>query len=295
MAQRPRSFTLNDKLTVLERARAEANVRLLKKWGSFIKQRFIDQKDWKYSRQWTIEWLDFALTGVYQLWQNHFGKVKEDKGIIKVVLGKSGITPKYPRGWGWVTGSRGRVGPSWAVRERIERVSWRRPHGCDQRGNCWVVRLQRFWRKSSFVALTWKSKKNKTMAEPLLLIHPWPHPSCQVKRACGSPEQHWLVMDASSVMNQWMFRAVETKELDWKSWKSFLKGPQSWENSHLSCWWFNDVIMTVWLCAACRRWRWMLDEMPWHGPSAMQPFLWMETSQSRKPTGRFVGTRWFAD
>lgn len=159
MAQRPRSFTLNDKLTVLERARAEANVRLLKKWGSFIKQRFIDQKDWKYSRQWTIEWLDFALTGVYQLWQNHLGKVKEDKGKIKVVLGKSGITPKYPRGWGWVTGSRGRVGPSWAVRERIERVSWRRPHGCDQRGNCWVVRLQRFWRKSSFVALTWKSKK----------------------------------------------------------------------------------------------------------------------------------------
>lgn len=99
------------------------------------------------------------LWGVYQQWQNYLGKVREEKGKIKLVLEKSGITPKYPRGWGWVTGSRGRVGPSLAARERIKRVSRCRPHGCDQRGNCWVVRLQRFWRKSSFVALTWKIEK----------------------------------------------------------------------------------------------------------------------------------------
>lgn len=151
----------------------------------------------------TKKWFEFSLMGVYQ-WENHLGKVREEKGIVKVVLGKCGITPKYPRGWGWVTGSRGRVGPSLAVRERIKRVSWCRPHGWDQRGNCWVVRLQRFWRKSSFVALTWKNEKR--IAERLLLIHPWHHPSCQVKGACVRPEQHWLVMDASSVMNQWMLK-----------------------------------------------------------------------------------------
>lgn len=152
--------------------------------------------------------------GVFYQWQNQLGKVREEKCKIKVVLGKSGITPEHPRGWGWVTGSRGRVGPSLAIRERIERVSWCRPHGCDQRGNNWLVRLQRFWRKSSFVALTWKiEKKNNCRAfvtDSSLTSSKLPSQTsfCQAWTA--------LVSDGCVFSDEPVNveRSVETKELD---------------------------------------------------------------------------------